>query len=540
MDIKLTKDNNIKRLTMDSENKLDSNTSSNDLNVKKMQSADTRAKLDKKIELSSNKDIDIGLDLLINPEKKIKNVETDEPNIVNLNDLQNSSSNKNQNDNRSLNFDDMFQGKDHISQIMSELNMDTTSRLSQDEIDQYIDKKDREDPDLIDENEIAMLVDDQSQADVRSNYNDNKSYDNRDNRYKSDTHSRVSRQDYRSSHESHSDKHNRYYNQVPYIDPVQERKEKEDLLFKLEKYRRLGVQGVKKFNMSNDLEEMRQEFNRIKHQRELESAVKFQRKALMACVTGIELLNNKFDYFDVKLDGWSESVHENIDEYNEVFEELYDKYKERAKMAPELKLLMMVGGSAFMFHMTNSMFKSSIPGMEDILKQNPELMKQFANAAINQMQGPSRQAATFLNQFSPMGGGQSMPSAPPSYQPYPTSQGPPQSSAQYNQSVPRNTPMSSNNVSFQRPSQPQSTMKPTTGYTSGPEPLGNFTSSQRQDVKKIPKPVGVDEILNELKSNTDEISEVVSMSERSRNISLSGTKSRKSSKPKRVLNLNLN
>ena len=313
MDIKLTKDNNIKRLTMDSENKLESNNTSNELNVKKMQSNDTKARLDKRIELSSNKDIDIGLDLLINPEKKIKNVEVDEPNIVNLNDLQYTSNNSNKRDNKSLNFDDMFQEKDHISEIMQELNVDTTSRLSQDEIDQYIDRKDREDPDLIDENEIAMLVDGHSQSDVRSNnrYNDSKSYDNR---YHSETasvqsgHSRTSKQDYRqeykSSNGNYSDK-NQYYNQVPYIDPAKERKEKEDILFKLEKYRRLGVQGVKKFNMSNDLDEMRQEFNRIKHQRELESAIKFQRKALMACVTGIELLNNKFDYFDVKLDGWS-------------------------------------------------------------------------------------------------------------------------------------------------------------------------------------------------------------------------------------------
>ena len=31
-------------------------------------------------------------------------------------------------------------------------------------------------------------------------------------------------------------------------------------------------------------------------------------KMLMACVTGIEYLNNRFDPFDVKLEGWSESV----------------------------------------------------------------------------------------------------------------------------------------------------------------------------------------------------------------------------------------
>ena len=58
-------------------------------------------------------------------------------------------------------------------------------------------------------------------------------------------------------------------------------------------------------------------------------------------------------------------------------------------MAPELKLLFMLGGSAFMFHLTNTMFKSSIPGIGDIMKQNPDLMKQFASAALNTMNGES-------------------------------------------------------------------------------------------------------------------------------------------------------
>ena len=104
---------------------------------------------------------------------------------------------------------------------------------------------------------------------------------------------------------------------------------------------------------------------------------------MMAAITGLEFLNNKFDPFDVKLDGWSESVNENLNDYDEVFEELAEKYGAASgTMAPELKLLMMVGGSAFMFHLTNTMFKSSIPGMDDIMKQNPDLMKQFAKAAV--------------------------------------------------------------------------------------------------------------------------------------------------------------
>ena len=104
---------------------------------------------------------------------------------------------------------------------------------------------------------------------------------------------------------------------------------------------------------------------------------------LMACVTGLEFLNGKFDPFDVKLDGWSESVNENLNDYDEIFEELWEKYGgEGDGIAPELRLLMTLAGSAFMA-ITNTMFKSSIPGMDD-LTTSPELMKQLHEALLEQ------------------------------------------------------------------------------------------------------------------------------------------------------------
>ena len=105
----------------------------------------------------------------------------------------------------------------------------------------------------------------------------------------------------------------------------------------------------------------------------------------MAAITGLEFLNNRFDPFDVKLDGWSEQLNENITDYDEIFGELHEKYKSKAKMAPELKLLFQLAGSGIMIHMTNTMFKSSMPGMDDIMRQNPELMQQFTKAAVNTM-----------------------------------------------------------------------------------------------------------------------------------------------------------
>ena len=162
-------------------------------------------------------------------------------------------------------------------------------------------------------------------------------------------------------------------------------KEKFAYLRKLESLQKRGIELSRKYTVESNLHEMKAEYDMIKDEKERQNSVQFQGKILMACVTGLEYLNGKIDPFDLKLDGWGESVNENITDYDDVFGELHEKYKFSAKMAPELKLLFMLGGSGLMVHMTNAMFKSSIPGMDDIMRQNPELMQQFTRAAAQSM-----------------------------------------------------------------------------------------------------------------------------------------------------------
>lgn len=177
-------------------------------------------------------------------------------------------------------------------------------------------------------------------------------------------------------------------------------KEKFEYLRKLEDLEAKGVRLSKKYSMDSNLDEMKGEYNLILEEKEKSNSVKFQGKMLMAMITGLEFLNNKFDPFDVNLDGWAESVNENISDYDEIFGELHAKYRSKAKMAPELKLLFQLGGSAIMLHMTNTMFKSSLPGMDDIMRQNPELMQQFTQAAVNTMGKQNNDFGNFMNDIS--------------------------------------------------------------------------------------------------------------------------------------------
>ena len=174
-------------------------------------------------------------------------------------------------------------------------------------------------------------------------------------------------------------------------------REKFKMLRKLEDLEKKGVNLSKRYSMESNLEEMMGEYETLMDEKHKKNSVKFQGNILRAVVTGLEFLNNKFDPFDLKLDGWSEQVNENIDDYDEIFAELHEKYKSKASMAPELKLLFQLGGSAVMLHMTNTMFKSALPGMDDIMKQNPQLMQQFTQAAVNTMSENNPGLGGFMN-----------------------------------------------------------------------------------------------------------------------------------------------
>jgi hypothetical protein len=198
---------------------------------------------------------------------------------------------------------------------------------------------------------------------------------------------------------------NRFKNERSRLE--KEMQEKKEILYQMDRLEAKGFRLPRKFNMQSDIEEMRAEFQRIVREKEIDASIRFQRKMMMALVTGVEFMNTRFDPFDVKLDGWSEQVHENVTDYDDIFEELHEKYKSSGKkMAPELRLLLSLSGSAFMFHLTNSMFKQSkLPDVEEVIRSNPDLMKSFQAAAQQQMNSANRAAAAMSSQPAARGPG---------------------------------------------------------------------------------------------------------------------------------------
>jgi hypothetical protein len=190
----------------------------------------------------------------------------------------------------------------------------------------------------------------------------------------------------------------------------EQQRRRQQVLERFDKLMRRGIRVDKRFLDPNlSVEEQEQEANRLEKNIEVQQSIQFQRKLLMAAVTGVEFLNNRYDYLGLQLDGWSESVMEDINNYDPVFEELYEKYHTQVAMAPEFKLMVMLGGSAFMYHITNTMFKSSMPGMNT----NPDLMKNMRKSAMGAM-GNFMGGSGGLGGFGGGGGGGGggMPSPP--------------------------------------------------------------------------------------------------------------------------------
>ena len=142
------------------------------------------------------------------------------------------------------------------------------------------------------------------------------------------------------------------------------------------------VKFSKKFTMKDDYYEMRFEYDLKKSIKDRKNGIGLAKGFLMNAVSTIEFLNDQYDPFDVKLKGWSENMNCNLESYNDVFGELYDKYRDKGgKMAPELKLLLMVSSSAVQFHLSKTLFSG--PGLENVLGNNPSLLSKLMSGGMN-------------------------------------------------------------------------------------------------------------------------------------------------------------
>jgi hypothetical protein len=181
----------------------------------------------------------------------------------------------------------------------------------------------------------------------------------------------------------------------------EKRKKRRMMLKKIEEWQEKGfIKNPSHFNNDSAYEEIEDEYESVLEEKRKKDSIKVQGWWFMTFVHSIEYANAAWDPFDINLDGWGESINEDMDSYENLFSELHEKYK-GGKLMPEIELLLRLGFSASVVNFTNKSLSSSVPAFNDVIKQSPELFKMFSKATVQAMSQNSpgfNFANTMLNQ----------------------------------------------------------------------------------------------------------------------------------------------
>ncbi len=197
-------------------------------------------------------------------------------------------------------------------------------------------------------------------------------------------------------------------------------KEKYEILRKFERLSKLGVPMRKQFTIDSPLDEMKMELEFIKREKSMDATIKQFSEWFITGMSGLEWGSKNVSFlraFGLQLDGLSEAAQMNVVDLEDDFEELYELYGENMKMHPLVRIPLRTCMMIYMVHLTNQMTrKAPIPNIDEIMRQNPDIARQLAAAAMqNQTQ---QMKAAPAQQSNPLGGlmsfmQQGMPPAPP-------------------------------------------------------------------------------------------------------------------------------
>ncbi len=187
----------------------------------------------------------------------------------------------------------------------------------------------------------------------------------------------------------------------PRLTEREKNKKKKIMINRLNEWKEKGIiDRNSHFSQDMSYEEIEDEYETALEDKKKKEAKKLYSWWFMTAVNTLEYANASFNPFDINLDGWGEAVSDDMDSYDEIFGRLYEKYK-GGEMSPELALVMRLGFSAAMTSFTNRALSGAPLGFKDVMRQSPELMKEFTKATANAMSQQSPGFAFAQNLVNP-------------------------------------------------------------------------------------------------------------------------------------------
>ena len=165
-------------------------------------------------------------------------------------------------------------------------------------------------------------------------------------------------------------------------------KEKYEILRKFDRLAKLGVPMRKRFTLDSPLDEMKMELEFIKREKDADATIKQFCDWFITGMSAMEWSSKNVPLvkaFGLQLDGLSESAQMNVGDMEDDFEELYDLYGDKMKMHPLVRIPIRTCMMVYMVHLTNQMArKAPIPNIDEVMRSNPDIARQLAQAAMQQ------------------------------------------------------------------------------------------------------------------------------------------------------------
>ncbi len=245
---------------------------------------------------------------------------------------------------------------------------------------------DRDEKDLHIDNDLSMNFDN-IKLNKGSSYNTdfNNSYENDKEFLLSDDEIEVNNNPISDNSTIISQNSNKFMQPEKTFEQIQT--EKAYYLSEIDRLEKLGQPALRRFGMESSLDEISNEYFRMKQKYDSQVGIKLCRQFLVCGVSVLEAADNNYNIIG-DLDGFGNHTQQNIDTYDDVFVELYNKYKDSMKVSPEIKFVMTFGMSLGAFKMSKQFQRSAI-----------EEKKQTLNNTLNKMKGPSMNTKDALDKL---------------------------------------------------------------------------------------------------------------------------------------------
>jgi hypothetical protein len=147
-----------------------------------------------------------------------------------------------------------------------------------------------------------------------------------------------------------------------------------------------GITFSEDFSMRTSLDELKMEYIVQTERLSRKSALSEYKQTILGTANFIELINGLFNPTNgwVKLDGWSQSLELNFEQFHNTLVKLYEKYKDSDDlMSPEFNLLRLFIQSAFIFAISQKVTDIFTPQLSKVISQDSDLSSRLFNATMN-------------------------------------------------------------------------------------------------------------------------------------------------------------